>query len=171
MPFCSRCGLAGLVLLVLAFTGCDTNNPGRDIDNVAGQFSLAEITFDPEANALSDVDVDATLNLNSTRLEIFNDDEEAQLVIAFSDGRTRRVNLRADASRTQVRLEAVEDEDVDDLALLLLPRSFSLGYTGERATRLDADLDRSGVDLEAFDSDRYQGLTDVRGTLIVSFER
>lgn len=171
MLFCSRCGLLGLVLFVLALTGCDSNNPGRDIEAVAGLYTLAEITFDPEANALADVDVDARLNATGTTLEIFSDDEEALLRVAFTDGRTRRINLRVDASRGQVRLEGIENEDTDDLAELLLPASFSLRYDGERATRLDAALDRSGVNLEAFDPDRYQGLTNVAGDLAVSFER
>lgn len=171
MPVCSRCGLLGLALFVLALVGCDTNNPGRDLEIVAGTYTLTEITFDPQANALPDVDVDARLNLTTTRLEIFSDDEEALLRVAFNGEGTRRINLRVSASRGQVRLEAVEDEDVDDLADLLLPPSFTLRYAGDRPVQIENAFQRDGVNLEAFDPDRYQGLTDVSGEITIAFER
>lgn len=170
MPLCSRCGLLGLALFALALVGCDSNNPARDLEIVSGTYGLAELTFDPQANALENVDVAATLT--SASLEIFSDeDDDAILRVTRAVGGTDRINLRVDASRNQVRLEAVEDADIEDLASLLLPASFVLRYDGEVASSIENAISRSGVDLESFNPDRYQGLTSVSGTLRVSFER
>ena len=172
MPLCPRCGLAGLALLAVAFAGCDSNNPARDLEIVSGTYAIADLTFDPQANALDNVDVTERLNLAATRLRIYNDeDDEALFEVAYATGGIDRINLRVSASRGQVRLEAVDDNDIEDLEALLLPPTFTLRYDGEVASTISNTFARSGVNLQAFNPDRYQGLTSVSGSLSVSFER
>lgn len=172
MPLCSRCGLVGLALLALAFTGCDSNNPARDLEVVSGTYTLAEITFDPQANALETVDVSSVVNLTATRLRIYSDEDDAALLeVAYTTGGIDRINLRVSASRGQVRFEAVEDADIEDLEALLLPASFTLRYDGDQASSIENTFSRAGVNLQAFNPDRYEGLTSVSGQLTVAFER
>ena len=169
MPTCPRCAALALVLLALA--GCDSNNPGRDLDLIEGVYAVEELRFTP-LSALPAADVGARLDPSGTSLEIFGDDEIALLRVRYRDATgSRRVDLRTTASRGQATFEAVDQSDVDDLAALFLPRSFTLTYDGDAPRLLSGTFDQSGVNLERFDPSIYQGEVDKRGTLTVRFRR
>ena len=170
MPICPRCALLAVALAVLAFTGCDTNNPGRDLDLISGIYTIAEISFDPDATATEEADVTSQLNAATTRLEIFGDDAEALLVTQLNGEGSRRTDLNVSASRGSATFEAVASDDEEELARLLLPARFSLQYVGENPAVLEATF-RQTVNLQAFDPDRYQSLTSVSGRLTVRLER
>ena len=170
MPTCPRCAALALVLLALAFTGCDSNNPGRDLSLIEGVYLLEELEFRP-VSALPAADVDARINVTESRFEIFGDDEESQFVVRFNDGTTSRIDLRTTASRGRATFEAADVEDTDKLKLLLLPRSFTLTYQGDSPRVLEGTMDRTGVDLEAFDPSLYQGEVDKSGTTVIRFRR
>ena len=171
MPLCSRCALLGLFLALVAFTGCDTNNPGRALDDLDGSYSVAELLFDPGAAGLQDADVAARLS-SDTQLEVFGRDGDAELTSRFGTetGRTR-TSLRATATRGRVTFEAIQVDDEAELRRLLLPRTFTLSYSPDSPNSLTATLTQSGVDLQAFDSQVYQGLRSVDGTLRIRLER
>lgn len=171
MPTCPRCALVATALAFLAFSGCDTNNPGRELESIEGRYAVAEIRFDPQATALDDVDVASTLNLNETRLRIFGNDEESIFEVQPSDGGSLRIDLQTSASRGRVTFEATDQADIDDLAELLLPPDFTLEYDGDRPSVLSNTISRQNVDLEAFDPDRYQGLRNTSGQLTIRLER
>ena len=58
----ARCALVAIALAVAVFTGCDSNNPGRDLGIVDGVYSLEELTFDPVTQSLPTADVGARLD-------------------------------------------------------------------------------------------------------------
>ena len=171
MPTCPRCALVAVVLAFLAFTGCDTNNPGRDIDLISGTYSVAEITFVPDgAGGVQSADVTARLNASGTRLEIFGDDAEALLVTQFDGQGSRRTDLTVSAARGQATFEAITADDEDDLARLLLPARFTLEYVGDNPAVLEGTI-RQTADLHAFDPDTYPEGTMPPGRLTVRLER
>lgn len=171
MLLCPRCALVGLLLTLVAFSGCDTNNPGRALDDLDGSYRVAELLFDPSAASLQDADVAARLS-SDTQLEIFGRDGDAELTsrLETESGRTR-TSLRATATRGRVTLEAIEVGDETELRRLLLPRTFSLTYDASNPNTLTATIGQTGVDLQAFDSQAYQGLRDVSGTLRIRLDR
>ena len=174
MLTCSRCGLAALVLLALAFTGCDTNNPGgRVLGDLEGVYTLEELVFTPETAALDPVDLGARISTEATTLEVFGNGDNALLRSRFAGGTTRRTDLEVRALSNAIEFTAVTADDEDELADLFLPRTFRLGFSSPRGTLLaaDPDLFLSDVNLQAFDPDRYQGLTSVRGRLAIGFRR
>lgn len=172
MPTCPRCALLALVIAFAAFAGCDSNNPGNDLEALQGEYKFATLLFDPTTAALPDVDVAARLNDDATTLEIFGNDETALLRIRFN-GETgaRRVDLSVTASRGRITFQALTAEDEEDLRSLLLPSSFSLEYNETNPSSMSADLFREGVNLELFDPAQYQDQTAVRGTLTVRLNR
>lgn len=171
MPLCPRCALVAVVLAFLAFSGCDTTNPSRELAVIEGTYSVAELTFRPDATAIDPVDVGAQLNAAETRLRIFGGDDVALFVVQPVSGVSRRVDLRTTASRGRVTFEALTRQDEEDLATLLLPRSFTLDYTGERPMELAGSFSRTNVNLETFDAERYRGLRNTSGQLRLRFER
>ena len=164
-------GSALAVALLLALAACDTSNPGGNLDLVAGTYSVAELSFDPSTTDLSTADVEDDLDPAGTRLTIFGDDDLSLFVVQRRGGTTRRIDLRTRASRERVTFEAVSREDEEDLAELLLPGTFSLGYTGDNPNTLEGSFSRSNVDLEAFDPDRYQDQRSNSGRLSIRLER
>lgn len=171
MPLCPRCALVAVALAFLAFSGCDTNNPSRDLAVIEGTYGVAELTYNPEATELRAVDVGAQLNPNETRLRIFGDGDVSFEVWPIGGTDSRRIDLQATASRGRVTFEALTREDEEDLATLLLPRTFTLDYTGDRPTDLEGSVSRTNVNLEAFDGERYRGLRNTSGQLRLRFER
>lgn len=165
-----RFRLAAL-LAVLAVAGCDSNNPGRDLAALDGSYALGELVFVPSATALETADVGARLDPNSTDLRIYAGDGDATLVTRFSGQGTRRTDLTATASRGRVTLAARTAEDQRELQDLLLPSSFNLSYDAGNANTLSGNISLSGIDLQAFDPQRYQGLRSESGTLRVRFDR
>ena len=171
MTPCPRCAAAALVLLALA--GCDSNNPGRDLDLIEGVYVLETLTFDPVTTGLPDADIGARLDLANTTLEIFRDDDDPSLlrVRERSEIASRRIDLRTTAARGRATFEAVNEDDRDALAGLLLPRSFTLTYDGDSPRLLEGDFQQSGVNLEAFDPSLYEQQRSNSGTLVVRFRR
>ena len=169
MPTCPRCALLAVVLAFAAFTGCDSNNPGRDLDLVDGVYELEELSFDPETQALPTADVAAQIDREGTTLEIFGRDAEALFRIRDDRG-TGRVDLEVGAARGRASFEATTEDDIDDLADIFLPAQFTLNYD-DNASVLSSSFSQSGVNLEAFDPDQYRGLRSVRGTVTVRFRR
>ena len=70
MPTCPRCALVAIVLAVAAFTGCDSSNPGRDLNIVDGSYAVTSITFDPDGTAIDPVDVAAGLKKRAVHLAL-----------------------------------------------------------------------------------------------------
>ena len=169
MPTCPRCALFAIVLAVAVFTGCDSNNPGRDLDVVDGIYALEELSFDPTTQSLPTADLAARLDSGRTSLEIFGRDANA--LLRFRDSRgTGRVNLDVGATRGRASFEAVSQSDIDNLADLFLPSQFVLNYD-DNANVLSATFSQTGVNLEAFDPDVYRDQRNNRGTLTVRFRR
>lgn len=168
MPLPTR-ALALCVLVALA--GCDSTGSNRDLQAIDGVYSVAELSFDPSAPALPDANVAARLDAARTNLEVFGSPSSNSLLrVRFTDDTaTERVDLRATASRGRVTFEAVTASDESALRRLFLPRSFSLDYDASRPRDLSAQIQRTGVDLAAFDPVLYQGLPPVNGTLRVRF--
>lgn len=170
MPTCPRCALLALVLAFVAFSGCDSNNPGRDLDVVDGIYALEELTFDPTTQSLPTANLGAQLD-SATTLEIFGGDGEAQIVVRYVNATpTSRIELEVGATRGRASFEAVTQEDADDLADIFLPAEFTLDYD-ENANVLEATFTQSGVNLEAFDPDLYRDQRSNRGTLTIRFRR
>lgn len=171
MPTCPRCAFLALFVAFLTFTGCDSSNPGRDLEIVAGNYVLTDLEFRTTGASGIRVDVVDELDLGEVRLRIFRtEDDEALLEIGTDRGVTDLIELTVSPSRGRVRLDAADNGDEEDLAALLFPDRFTLTYEGETANRLEADITLDSVNLEEF-SDRYEGVRDVSGTLSVTFER
>ncbi|WP_420456144.1 hypothetical protein [Rubrivirga sp.] len=172
MPTCPRCALVALALVAAAFTGCDSSNPGRDLDVVDGVYVLEALAFDPETPSLPTADIGEQLDADGTRLEIFGADAEAQMRVRYLDGRgTSRIELTVGATRGRATFEGETQDDVDKLDALFLPADFVLTYDAELANQLTGTFTRTGVDLEAFDPDLYRGQRNNRGTVTVTFRR
>lgn len=174
MLTCSRCGLAALVLLALAFTGCDTNNPGgQTLRELEGTYTLEELRFDPNTQALPDADVAGRFDLPGTTLTIFGDDTEALLISRLLGEGSRRTDLDVRTLSGSIELTARTADDEDDLERLFLPPTFRLAFSSPdaRLLRADPDLFLDDVNLQAFDPDLYQDQTSVRGRLAVAFRR
>ena len=170
MPTCPRCALLALAVAVLAFAGCDTNNPGSGLEEVQGTYAVLELTFDPtEPAVLDDVDVLADLE-PGTRVEIFGD---GNALVRFEPvgGFSQLVTGTARATSRTVTVTARSDDDADKLQQVLLPPSFSLNRDESDSNRLSADILLSNVDLEAYNPADYGGLDRVRGRLTVTLDR
>lgn len=172
MPTCPRCALVALALAAAAFTGCDSSNPGRDLDVVDGVYTLEALAFDPETPSLPTADIGEQLDTDGTRLEVFGGDAEADLRVRYLDSRpSSRINLTVGATRGRATFEGVSQDDIDKLDALFLPADFVLTYDSELANQLTGTFTRTGVDLEAFDRDVYLGQRNNRGTVTVTFRR
>lgn len=170
MPTCPRCALVALVLAVAAFTGCDSSNPGRDLNIVDGSYAVTSITFDPDGTAIDPVDVAAGLNLQVTRLDVFGGDANAILVTRFAnENLSYRTDLAVEAANGRATFRGLTDDDTAELARILLPNQFSLNYT-ETGSRLTGTYTRT-VNLQAFDPVAYSGATAIPGTLSVTLTK
>ena len=161
--------LAALALLLVT-AGCDSGDD--DLSRVEGSYGLETLTFDPSTTGLDDADVAARLDLTATAVEIFSDGDPSLLRVRYLDNTgSRRVNLRTTVSGDRVRFEAVEDDDREDLAALLLPSTFTLEFAGDNPRVLEGTFSVTGVNLEAFDPTLYEDQVGNRGTIEVSFRR
>lgn len=170
MPTCPRCAFLTLILALLAFTGCDTNNPGSSLNEVAGVYTTTTLFFNPEAPGISDVDVLGDLRDGDLRVEIF-EDGQATLSYEPLGGARQLITATARASSRTVTLAARTDADAIRMTLLLLPPSVSFARDEAAPTRLDASLQLSNVDLEAYDPATYPGVIGVDGRLEFELER
>ena len=177
MPTCPRC--AALALLLLALAGCDSNNPGRDLDLIEGVYTLESITFVSSTPRLDPIKVSDRLDLPNSTLEIFGDDETSILRIRYLPGssgsvrNSNRVDLNTTASRGRATFEvagADRSSDTEALEAILLPPSFTLTYEGDTPRTLSGTFDQV-VNLEAYDPEGYRNIRDNPGTLTVRFRR
>lgn len=168
LPLVAVALLAGCLT---AISGCDSSNPGSALADLDGAYALDELLFDPQAASLEDADVAARLDSAATELRIYGGDGDATLISRFEGQGSRRTDLVATASRGRLTLSARTTEDQNELADLLLPPTFSLSYTPEAPNTLTGNVSLASVNLQAFDPDRYQGLTSVSGVLRVRFSR
>ena len=170
MPTCPRCALLAVALAALAFTGCDSNNPGADLDLIDGTYAVAELTFTPNGSGVAPVDIAANLD-GTTRLEVFGGDAEALFVFRFVDrGLSYRSDLTAAASRGRASFQAEMEDDAQNLARLLLPTQFSLTYDEGNGSRLSGSFNLT-ANLQAYDPQAYQGVTAVPGRLTIRLVR
>ncbi len=172
MPTCPRCAFVALVFAVAAFAGCDSSNPGRDLDVIDGTYTLQELSFDPATPSLPTADVGARLDLDATTLEVFGGDGEGEIRVRYRDGQpSRRIQLVVGATRGRATFEGETQDDIDDLRDLFLPAEFVLTYDSDLANTLSGTYNQSGVDLQAFDPEVYLDQRNNRGTLTVRFRR
>jgi hypothetical protein len=170
MPTCPRCALLALAVALLAFAGCDTNNPGSSLEEVQGTYSVLTLSFDPTDPAvLDDVDVLADLE-PGTRIEIFGD---GNALVRFEPvgGFSQLATGTARATSRTVTVTARTDGDADKLQQVLLPPSFSLNRDEADANRLSADVLLSNVNLEAYNPADFGGLDNVRGRMTITLDR
>ena len=169
MPTCPRCVLFALLLGVLAFSGCDTNNPGSSLTEVQGVYAITELSFNPDQpEVLADINVLAGLRAGAT-IEVVGD---GQAVVRFEriGSASQLVIGTARATSRLVSVTARTDADAGKLERILLPAAFSLNRDEVNANRLSANIDVDGVDLEAYDP-QYGSLNDVSGRLTITLNR
>jgi hypothetical protein len=160
-----------VAVAAVGLAGCDSSNPGGTLVELDGSYVLETLVFDHRAKVIPDADIAARLEPDVTRLEIFAGNGRATLISQFLGQGRRLNNLTAAGRRGSVTLTAATALDQQNLADLYLPSSFSLGYTPGDARELRADIPLTGVNLERFDPQRYQTLTNETGTLRVRFVR
>lgn len=170
MPTCTRCALLAVAIAALVFTGCDSDGSTRDLDLVDGVYTVAELSFDPNATSIEPLDLGAELDPSVTRLQVFGGDAEALFTTKLSGGLSRRTDLTVSASRGRASFRAVTETDEAELDDVFLPAQFDLRYDEDRPGRLEGTFSRR-VNLQAIDSQRYAGLTSVPGVVTVRLER
>ena len=181
MITCPRCAVVALVLLALS--GCDSSNPGRDLGLIEGVYAIESIRFVSETERLDPVEVTERLVVSGedpSSLEIFGNDETSILRIRFLRGGSGglgdrdRVDLTTTASRGRATFEVSDrdrEKDVRALSELLLPPTFVLTYEGESPTVLTGTIRDVRVNLEAYDPVGFRNLRDNEGTLTIRFRR
>jgi hypothetical protein len=174
MPIRRYARRAALALPAL-LAGCDGDNPGSELREVAGTYVFTELRFDPDAPALAEADVLANLD-PGTEVTVATDGEVLFVIDFDGGGAVLIANGEARASSASLRLSAETEDDAEDLARVLLPQTFSLQRSGDDTT-LSADLDVNDADLEAYGEaigaspNPYVGLNSIDGTLHVTLER
>ena len=157
-----RLALLPIIFAVLV-AGCDSNDPVDEPEpaDVAGTYAFAEFSFDPDATALSNVNVLDTLVTTDTRLKLF-EDGQFSLEYRIEDGPLSLVSGAFGVDARKVSIRAAERYE-DEMSNLLLNRSFSLNRDA-LSTELRGDINKS-VNLEAYSPSRYSGFTSAPGTL------
>lgn len=180
MPTCPRCALLALVLSVVAFAGCSSNNPG-ELETYEGTYTFSELIFTSpgvnSANVVARLDgtrSDLDVTRGGTALLKFeyrvNDDE----CRALNGDNSGVAVLTATAGRTSLTLAARDGADRDVLRCLLLPNSFTLNEASSDPSgrTLTATLENTRVNLNNYDPDRYsEALDDVPGSLKITVVR
>ena len=169
MPTCPRCALLALALGVLAFAGCDTNNPGSSLSEIQGVYEITELRFDPSFDQPNGADI-INVRDDLTRAEV-RIAEDGVGVLEFFRTANQILSLSVNANSRTVTLTARTNVDAAKLERILLPPVITLNRDEDRPNRLSATLDDvTGVDLEAYDPD-LDGLNDVRGQIFITLER
>ena len=179
MPTCPRCAFVALVLAVIAFAGCSSNNPG-ELDTYEGTYTFSELIFTSpgvnQANVVGRLDgtrSELDVTRGGTALLKFeyraNDDE-----CEATDAGSGVAVLTATAGRTSLSLSARSGDDRDVLRCLLLPNSFTLrpAESDPSGRTLTATLENTRVNLNDYDSARYsEDLDNVSGSLKITVTR
>ena len=156
------------LVLVVALAGCDSNGSTSALRELDGTYTVAQLTFDPQAGGLADADVGARLDAQ-TSFDIFSGNNTVLFTISRSGSRSL-ATLDATATRSRATFTARAGSE-DELAALLLPRTFSLTFDPAAPRTLTGEINLTNVDLEAFDPAQYAGLRAVAGTLRIRLDR
>ena len=176
MPTCPRCALAALALLFV-LAGCSSNNSG-DLETYEGTYTFSELLFTSpgvnQANVVARLDgtrSDLDVTRSGTALLKFEYRANGDECQANGEGSGVAV-LTASAGRTSLTLTARDGADRDVLRCLLLPNSFTLRPSESDARTLTATIENTRVDLNEYDSERYnESLDSVPGTLRITVRR
>jgi hypothetical protein len=161
--------LALLVAVVALLAGCDTNNGGGSINDVAGTYGFARLRFAPSGGGVVPADVLARLDSAATSVQIFSDGEATFVFEREDTDEFLRANTTVSVSRSNVRFSALTQDDANKLARILLPPTFALSYGS--GTDIAGGITYS-ADLRSFDPDAYGAINGtVLGTLSVELER
>lgn len=165
-----RFSFLAIVAAVLIFTGCDGGDPinePRPAD-VAGSYTIEELRFVPDATATSPADVRERLNTEITSL-LLSSGGNFLLRYQFIEGDEYFVSGDFDVRATNVRIRgrAVDRPRYQEL---LLDNEFVLNRDPANPNVL-ANQVQQRVNLQEFDRERYQGLTDVPGRLHIRLVR
>ncbi|MEM1125431.1 MAG: hypothetical protein AAGI71_02180 [Bacteroidota bacterium] len=154
-----------MLLLTVAFTGCDSNDDDADPADVAGRYGFATLNFETQSPAVPDADVLTYINGQSTELELFNDGDFL-LRYTFNNGSSGAASGTFSVTDTRVTLNVDSNDEDEFEALLLDPR-----------VRLDRDntaltsTSSKSVNLESLDPEFFDTLEDVPGTLTIRLTR
>ena len=163
---------SALLVAAAALAGCDSTRSNTALDELDGRYVVTQLAFDPVTASLPDADVAARLTPSATGLQVFGGDGSALLQSQFAtSGGSRRTDLEATATRGRVTFTAVTADDERELADLFLPRQFTLSYDPAAPRTLTGEIQRTGVNLEAFDAAIYQQQRSNSGTLRIRLER
>ena len=154
---------------LLAFTGCDTNNGGGVLRDLAGRYGFVELRFVPSASAIQEANVLDKLDEERSQVEV--DSEGRTFFFLEEDGTRLIAEANVTATSTQATFNAVTAQDVSRLARYLIPGTLRLTHSGGRSD-LSGSLPVT-VNLRQFDPTRYDDpiLESVTGTLHVRLER
>lgn len=164
MPF----RLACLALVLAALAGCDSNSSTSALRDLDGTYTVAQLLFDPGAASLADADVGARLDAQ-TSFDIFSGNSTVLFTISRGGARSLST-LDAAATRGRATFTARAGSE-DELAELLLPRTFTLSFDPASSRTLTGEIALTNVNLEAFDPAQYSGLRAVNGTLRIRLDR
>jgi len=164
-PLRATMALAAVALLA----GCDTNNGGGTLRDLAGTYAFVELRFVPAASAIAPADVLSLLDPDLTRVEVDSEGRAFFFLREQSTSTTRIAETAVTATASRATFRAITAPDVDAMLRYLLPSVLQLSHDGG-VTVLNGEPTLR-VNLQAFDPQAYQGLTDVAGTLFVRLER
>jgi hypothetical protein len=156
--------IAGVAFLA----GCDTNNGGGVLGDLAGTYAFVELRFVPTASAIQPADVLARLNTDATRVDVASNGRTF-FFMEEGDGTRLFAEASATATSTTATFRANVADDVSTFQRYLLPSVLSLSHDGGVTVMSGSPHVRAN--LQQFDPQAYQGLTDVPGTLFVRLER
>jgi hypothetical protein len=159
-----------LLVTTLVFAGCDSGDPinePRPAD-VAGSYDIAELRFVPNATNLSPADVGALLNTEISSV-LLSSGGNYVLRYQFLGGDEFFVAGNFDVRATTVRFRGSAN-DRTHYQRLLLDNEFTLNRDPANPALLHAQIERR-VNLQEFDRQRYDGLTDVPGRLHIRLIR
>jgi hypothetical protein len=161
-----RRALLPLAALAL-FAGCDTNNSGGFVNDLAGTYAFTELRFVPSASAIDPANVLARLDTALTDVEV--DSEGRAFFFLRESGTTLIAETFVTATSSSATFRARTATDIERLVRYLLPSVLRVDHDGGVNALNGSPSLR--VNLQAFDPQAYQGLTDVPGTLFVRLER
>lgn len=168
--------LPGLILIVISMglLGCDSStDPGPDPGDFEGTYVFEEFIFEIPGTAVRDLDFledVLVVSDNTPRMEFFGRNASVDIVYQFEDGRSRVAGVYSVSGGNQVRLD-FSGASESDLQELLLPATFSFDVSSG-AVRLEAELERTNVNLAQLYPEFYEGLSPVeRGILKMRLRR
>ncbi len=158
-----------LVVGVLLLAGCDSGDPINQPQpaDVAGTYRFEELRFVPSASATRPADVKSRLEQN-TSLSLSSGGNFV-LMYTFSGEPDYIVSGDFDVRATTVRIRG-SSQHRDQYQRLLLEPDFTLNRDPDNPLELWARISRN-VDLQAYDREAYEGLTNVPGHLHIRLVR